>query len=107
MWMLIAAHRCPSGPLLSDHLDSRMTGPSTAYCRSRKCGRPRVYDTVTPVLAAAEVAAAGVPPPVRRCRGAKPKYVCHTEQEAVAKRCVFLHDQLDCMHAGGSVFVVC
>jgi len=45
-----------------------------------------VYDTVTPVLAAAEVAAAGIPPPVRRCRGAKPKYVCHTEQEAVAKR---------------------
>ena len=56
--------------------------------RSRKCGRPRVYDTVTPVLAAAEVAAAGIPPPVRRCRGAKPKYVCHTEQEAVAKRSV-------------------
>ena len=55
--------------------------------RPRKCGRPRVYDTVTPVLEAAEAAAAGVPPPVRRCRGAKPKYVCHTEQEAVAKRC--------------------
>lgn len=59
----------------------------------RKRGRPRVYDTVTPVLQAAltapalqRQASAGCPPGKKR-RGAKPKYVCATQEEAIAKRC--------------------
>ena len=63
--------------------------PALAHTAAgKKVGRPRVYDTVTPVLVAAESAAARPPSGSgKRCRGAKPKYLCHTEQEAVAKRC--------------------
>ena len=60
----------------------------TRTAAGKKVGRPRMYDTVTPVVAAAEAAAVGEPPKRRKCcRGAKPKYLCQTEQEAVAKRC--------------------
>mmetsp|Transcript_1992 Transcript_1992/g.5915 ORF Transcript_1992/g.5915 Transcript_1992/m.5915 type:complete len:455 (-) Transcript_1992:1585-2949(-) len=54
-----------------------------------KRGRPRLYDTVTPVLDAASKRAADVPPsdvPGPKRRGAKPKYVCATKEEAVARR---------------------
>ena len=73
----------PSAPFLDMYRPAALAHTAAG----KKVGRPRVYDTLTPVLVAAEVAAA-MPPTgsTKRCRGAKPKYVCHTEQEAVAKR---------------------
>lgn len=89
------ASRMPAIPQPPPPLQRAASGP-------RKRGRPRVYDTVTPVLEAAALERqpsgppgapgfSGAPEePPRKRRGAKPKYICATQEEAIAKRCVLV-----------------
>lgn len=72
-----------SGSGNGDSNDHSRTGNSnSAAARKRKGGRPRVYDLEQPIVSGVAAVTTAKP----RGRGAKPKYVYDTPEEAIAKR---------------------
>ena len=78
-----------SGSALSANADANPQNKfccqvSSQHAFARKVGRPRVYDTAAAIQASRQP---GLSVPLRKVsRGAKPKYVCGNNTEAIARR---------------------